>query len=172
MKLPGLLHAMVLRSLHARAIIRSIDVSGASRLPGVVAVITAADLQDLDVHMPTRSSIDDVDLTPPRHPVLASDKACYVGQAVALVIAEDPYTAADALEQLLVDYEVLTAVTDPYQAMEEGATIVHSDMGSNVSLRTVSQGGDLDAAFAQADHVVRQTYQVQRLAPPPWNRAV
>ena len=167
MKLPGLLHAVVLRSLHAHAIIRSIDVSGASRLPGVVAVITAADIQDLDVHMPTRSSIDDVDLTPPRHPVLASDKVCYVGQAVALVVAEDPYTAADALEQVLVDYEVLPAVTDPYQAMEEGAAVIHPDLGSNVSLRTVSEGGDLDAAFAQADHVVRQTYQVQRLAPAP-----
>ena len=167
MKLPGILHAVVLRSIHAHAIIRSIDVGAASRLPGVVAVITAADIQDLDVHMPTRSSIDDVELTPPRHPVLASDKVCYVGQAVALVIAEDPYTAADALDQLLVDYEVLPAVTDPYQAMEEGAAVIHSDMGSNVSLRTVSEGGDLDAAFAQADHVVRQTYQVQRLAPAP-----
>jgi len=158
---------VVLRSLHAHATIRSIDVSGANRLPGVVAVITAADIQDLDVHMPTRSSIDDVELTPPRHPVLASDKVCYVGQAVALIIAEDPYTAADALEQVLVDYEVLPAVTDPYQAMEEGAAVIHSDLGSNVSLRTVSEGGDLDAAFAQADHVVRQTYQVQRLAPAP-----
>ncbi|HIM63255.1 MAG TPA: xanthine dehydrogenase family protein molybdopterin-binding subunit [Dehalococcoidia bacterium] len=167
MKLPGLLHAVVLRSLHAHATIRSIDVSGANRLPGVVAVITAADIQDLDVHMPTRSSIDDVELTPPRHPVLASDKVCYVGQAVALIIAEDPYTAADASEQVLVDYEVLPAVTDPYQAMEEGAAVIHSDLGSNVSLRTVSEGGDLDAAFAQADHVVRQTYQVQRLAPAP-----
>ena len=167
MKLPGLLHTVVLRSLHAHATIRSIDVSGANRLPGVVAVITAADIQDLDVHMPTRSSIDDVELTPPRHPVLASDKVCYVGQAVALIIAEDPYTAADALEQVLVDYAVLPAVTDPYQAMEEGAAVIHSDLGSNVSLRTVSEGGDLDAAFAQADHVVRQTYQVQRLAPAP-----
>ena len=167
MKLPGLLNAVVLRSLHAHATIRSVDVSGANRLPGVVAVITAADIQDLDVHMPTRSSIDDVELTPPRHPVLASDKVCYVGQAVALIIAEDPYTAADALEQVLVDYEVLPAVTDPYQAMEEGAAVIHSDLGSNVSLRTVSEGGDLDAAFAQADHVVRQTYQVQRLAPAP-----
>ncbi|MCH8296745.1 MAG: xanthine dehydrogenase family protein molybdopterin-binding subunit [Chloroflexi bacterium] len=167
MKLPGLLHAVVLRSPHAHAAIRSIDVSAATRLPGVVAVFTATDIQDLAVHMPTRTNIDDVDLTPPRHPVLASGKVCYVGQAVAVVIAEDSYTAADALEQIGVDYEVLTAVTDPYQAMEEGAVVVHSDLGSNVSLRTVSAGGDLDAAFAQADHVVRQTYQVQRLAPAP-----
>ncbi|MEE8465291.1 MAG: xanthine dehydrogenase family protein molybdopterin-binding subunit [Dehalococcoidia bacterium] len=167
MKLPGLLHASVLRSPHAHASIRSIDTTAASRQPGVVAVITAADIQDLAVHMPTRTSIEDVDLSPPRHPVLASDKVCYVGQAVAVVIAEDPYMAADAMEQILVDYEVLSAVVDPYQAMEEDAVVVHSDLGSNVSLRTVSAGGDLDAAFAQADHVVRQTYQVQRVAPAP-----
>ena len=167
MKLPGLLHAVVLRSLHAHAIIRSIDVSAASRLPGVVAVFTAADIEDLAVNMPTRTHIDDVDLSPPRHPVLASDKVCYVGQAVAVIVAEDPYTAADALEQVLVDYEILPAVIDPHRAMEEGATVIHPGLGSNVSLRTVSAGGDLDAAFAHADHVVRQTYQVQRLAPAP-----
>ncbi len=167
MKLPGLLHAVVLRSIHAHANIRSIDVSAAGQLPGVVAVFTAADIQDLAVEIPTRTNTGADEFNPPRHPVLASDKVCYVGQAVAVVIAEDPYTAADALEQILVDYEVLPAVIDPYQAMEEGAMVVHPDLGSNVSLRTLSSGGDLDAAFAQAEHVVRQTYQVQRLAPAP-----
>ena len=167
MKLPGLLHAVMLRSIHAHAVIRSIDVSAASRLAGVVAVFTAADIQDLAVVIPTRTDTGADEFNPPRHPVLASDKVCYVGQTVAVVIAEDPYTAADALEHILVDYEILPAVIDPYQAMEEGATVVHSDLGSNVSLRTYSGGGDLDAAFAQADHVVRQAYQVQRLAPAP-----
>jgi carbon-monoxide dehydrogenase large subunit len=86
---------------------------------------------------------------------------------VAVVIAEDPYSAADALEQILVDYETLPAVIDPDQATEEAAIVVHSDLGSNVSLRTLNAGGDLNAAFSQAKHVVRQTYQVQRLAPAP-----
>ena len=167
MKLPGLLHALVLRSPHAHAGIRSIDVSAASRLPGVVAVITAVDLQDLNAVIPTRTSTDADDLTPPRHPILASDKVCYVGQAVAVVIAEDQYAAADAMEHVRVDYEILPAVIDPHHAIEEGAAIVHPDLGSKVSLRTVNAGGDLDAAFAQADHVLRQTYQVQRLAPAP-----
>ena len=167
MKLPGLLHAVVLRSPHAHATIRSIDASAASRLPGVVAVFTAADIQDLAVQIPTRTNTGADEFNPPRHPVLAFDKVCYVGQAVAVVIAEDLYTAADALEQISVDYELLPVVTDPSQAMEEGALIVHPDLGSNVSLRTVSAGGDLDAAFAQAEHVVRQTYHVQRLAPAP-----
>jgi len=166
-KLPGLLHAAVLRSLHAHANVRSIDASGASRLPGVVAVFTAADIQDLAVEIPTRTNTGADEFNPPRHPILASDKVCYVGQAVAVVIAEDPYSAADALEQILVDYETLPAVIDPDQATEEAAIVVHSDLGSNVSLRTLNAGGDLNAAFSQAKHVVRQTYQVQRLAPAP-----
>ena len=165
--LPGLLHAVVLRSLHAHANIRSIDVSAASRMPGVVAVFTAADIQDLAVEIPTRTNTGADEFNPPRHPVLASDKVCYVGQAVAVVIAEDAYTAADALEEIGVDYKVLPTMIDPYEAMEEGAMVVHPDVGSNISLRTLSAGGDLDAAFAQAEHVVRQTYQVQRLAPTP-----
>ena len=167
MTLPGLLHAVVLRSLHAHAVIRSIDVSAASRLPGIVAVFTAADIQELAVQIPTRTNTGADEFNPPRHPLLASDKVCYVGQAVAVVIADDPYIAADALEQILVDYEVLPAVIDPYEAMEDGASIIHSDLGSNVALRTINAGGELDAAFAQAEHVVRQTYQVQRLAPAP-----
>jgi carbon-monoxide dehydrogenase large subunit len=167
MKLPGLLNAVVLRSLHAHANIRSIDVSAATRVPGVVAVFTAADIQDLAVEIPTRTNTGADEFSPPRHPLLASDKVCYVGQAVAVLIAEDIYTAADALEQIVVDYEILPALMDPYEALDPGAMIIHPDLGSNVSLRTLNGGGDLDAAFAQADHVVRQTYQVQRLAPAP-----
>ena len=167
MKLPGLLNAVVLRSLHAHANIRSIDVSAANRVPGVVAVFTAADIQDLAVEIPTRTNTGADEFNPTRHPLLASDKVCYVGQAVAVLIAEDIYTAADALDQIVVDYEILPALTDPYEALEPGAMIIHPDQVSNVSLRTVNGGGDLDGAFAQADHVVRQTYQVQRLAPAP-----
>ena len=167
MKLPGLLNAVVLRSLHAHANIRSIDVSAANRVPGVVAVFTAADIQDLAVEIPTRTNTGADEFNPTRHPLLASDKVCYVGQAVAVLIAEDIYTAADALDQIVVDYEILPALTDSYEALEPGAMIIHPDQGSNVSLRTVNGGGDLDGAFAQADHVVRQTYQVQRLAPAP-----
>jgi carbon-monoxide dehydrogenase large subunit len=167
MKLPGLLNAVVLRSIHAHANIRSIDVSAATRLPGVVAVFTAADIQDLAVEIPTRDNTGADEFSPPRHPILASDKVCYVGQAVAVLIAEDIYTAADALEQIVVDYEILPAIADPYKAMEESSVVIHPDQPSNISLRTLNGGGDLDAAFAQADHVVSQTYHVQRVAPAP-----
>lgn len=167
MKLPGLLHAVVLRSPHAHANIRGITTDAASRLPGVVSVITSRDLQELSANIPTRASTDADELKPPAHPVLATDKACYVGQAVAIVVADDEYAAVDALEHIEVDYEILPAVVDPLEALADGAPLLHEDLGSNLSLRTVNSGGDLDAAFALADHAVKQSYTVQRLAPAP-----
>ena len=167
LKLPGLLHAAVLRSPHAHATIESIDATTASQRPGVVAVITADDITGIASHLPTRAATDADELGPPRHPVLASGKVCYVGQPVAVVVGEDQYTAGDALEEILVDYRVLPAVIDPVEAAKDGAPVVHEDLGSNVSLQTVNSGGDLDAAFQAADHIVTQTYEVQRLAPAP-----
>ncbi len=167
MQLPGMLHALVLRSPHAHAVVRSIDASAATALPGVVAVITADDLQDLTEQLPTRLSSEANEINPPRHPVLATGKVCYVGQAVAVVVAEDVYTAGDALELIAVDYELLPAVVDPMQSRQAGALVIHPDLGSNVCLRTVNEGGDVDAAFASADRVVSERYRVQRLAPAP-----
>lgn len=104
---------------------------------------------------------------PPEHPVLARDKVCYVGQPIAIVVAETPYAARDALDLIEVDYAPLPAVIDPLVAMQPGTPVVHAELGSNRVLQVTSAGGDLEAAFAQADHVVRQQYQVQRLAPAP-----
>ena len=167
MQLPGMLHALVLRSPHAHAVLRSIDTTAAAAMPGVAAVITARDLSGLAAQLPTRLSSEVDDIAPPRHPVLAEGKVCYVGQAVAIVVAEDIYTAADALERIVVDYELLPSIVDPSQALEAGAPVVHEYLGSNVCLRTVNSGGDIDAAFASADRVVSQRYRVQRLAPAP-----
>src|SRR5918996_3455285 len=167
LKLPGMLHASVLRSPHAHAIIRSIDTAAASSLTGVVSVITAAELAGAVRNVPTRENTDADELRPPEHPVLARDKVCYVGQPVAIIVAEDPYLAHDALELVQVDYQPLPSVNDPLAATAADAPIVHPDLGTNMALHTINSGGDLDAAFAEADHVVRQRYQVQRLAPAP-----
>ena len=136
MQLPGMLHALVLRSSHAHAVLRSIDTTAAAAMPGVAAVITASDLSGLAAQLPTRLSSETDDIPPPRHPVLADGKVCYVGQAVAIVVAEDIYTAADALERIVVDYELLPSIVDPSQALEAGAPVVHEDLGSNICLRT------------------------------------
>ena len=167
LKLPGMLHASVLRSPHAHAIIRSIDTAAASSLTGVVSVITAAELAGAVRNVPTRENTDADELRPPEHPVLARDKVCYVGQPVAIIVAEDPYLAHDAMELVQVDYQPLPSVIDPLAATAADAPIVHPDLGTNMALHTINSGGDLDAAFAEADHVVRQRYQVQRLAPAP-----
>jgi aerobic carbon-monoxide dehydrogenase large subunit len=167
MKLPGLLHAAVLRSPHAHASIKSINVSAASSFSGVVTVITANDVEGVIGQVPTRREADADELHPPEHPVLANSKVCYVGQPVAIVVAQDPYSARDAMELVQVDYELLPPVLDPLEAMAESAPVVHPELGGNIALKTLNAGGDLAVAFAQADHVVSQRYQVQRLAPSP-----
>ncbi len=169
MNLPGLLHAAVLRSPHAHARIRSIDTSPASRLPGVVAVFTADDFAGVVETLPARYSggADADQLKPPPHPVLADGKVGYVGQAVAIVVAEDPQTALEGTELVVVDYELLPTLVDAVEAAEDSAPLLHEELGSNVALRTVNAGGDLDAAFEQADRVVEQRYHVQRVAPAP-----
>ena len=166
MTLPGMLHALIVRSPHGHARIRGIDALAAAALPGVVAVITARDIEEV-AQLPTRESSDADEMHPPRHPALALEKACYAGQPVAIVLAESIYAAEDAVELLHIDYEVLPAVIDPLEANSENAPVIHEHLGSNVVLRTVNAGGDLDEAFDSADCVIRQQFDVQRLAPAP-----
>ncbi len=163
---PGLLHALVIRSPHGHARIGGIDASAALSLPGVAAVITAGDIE-ADARIPTREASDADELRPPRHPALAADKACYAGQPVAIVLADSIYAAQDAAELVDIDCEILPAVIDPREAQSENAPVIHEQFGSNVVLRTVNAGGDLDGAFAGADRVISQRFDVQRLAPAP-----
>jgi len=105
--LTGMLHVAVLRSPHPHARIRSLDVAKARILPGVVTVLTAKDIEGVLQHVPTGISVyattfDKIEA--PEHPVLARDKVCYVGQPVAMVVAQDSYLAQDALELIQVDY--------------------------------------------------------------------
>jgi aerobic carbon-monoxide dehydrogenase large subunit len=168
--LPDMLHAAVLRSPYAHARIRGVDLSAARTLPGVVAVLTGADIAGVLPDIPTRAmagerAVDE--LRPPEHPLLATAKVCYVGQAVAVVVAHDPYVARDAVERIGVDYEPLSPVLDPDEALRDDAPIIHEVLGTNMALRVRQHAGDLDGAFARAEHVIRQRYMVPRLAPAP-----
>ena len=168
--LPNMLYASVLRSFHAHALIRSIDVSAARSLPGVVAVLTGEDIAGEVKDLPTLAmkggwAVDE--MSPMGHPVLAKTKVCYVGQPVAVVVAQERYLARDAVEFIQVDYEPLPPVLDPFAAIQEGATPIHQELGTNLGLRINYGGGNLEAAFAQADRVIQQRYHVQRLAPVP-----
>src|SRR4029450_7377337 len=111
--LPDMLHAAVLRSQHAHARLRGVEVSAARALSGGVAVLIGAEIAGVLPGIPTRAMTGEraVDtLQAPEYPLLAHDKVCYVGQPIAVVVARDPYVAKDAVELITVDYEPLVPV--------------------------------------------------------------
>ena len=174
--LPGMLHVAVLRSIHAHALINSVDTAAARSSPGVALVLTSKDIAGVLRDVPSGDGIydDKVEhIEAPQHPVLARNKVCYVGQPVAMVAAETSYQARDALELIQVDYEMLPPVVDTINAANELGIPIHEETGTNVGIRVRHSGGDLDSAFAQADRIVSGSYHVQRLAPSPMeNRGV
>ncbi|MBA3792158.1 MAG: xanthine dehydrogenase family protein molybdopterin-binding subunit, partial [Rubrobacter sp.] len=132
-KLPGMLHMSVLRSPFAHAKITHLDVSDALEQPGVVAAFTGNDLAELwKAPMPCAWPVTE-DIKMPDHWPLAKDEANFMGDAVAVVIASDRYTAQDALEFIVVDYEPLEVVLNMEDALKEDAPLVHEDMGTNQS---------------------------------------
>jgi len=162
--LPGMLHMAILRSPLAHAKILSIDSTAATDLTGVVAVITGADLEGFDLAwMPTLSGDTQA--------VLATDKVRFQGQEVAAVIAEDPYVAEDALALIVVDYEELPAITNPQQAMAEGASLIRDDKEGQTDNSVYHwEAGDkdlTDRAFADADIVVSLETHYPRSHPAP-----
>jgi len=163
--LPGLLEAAVLRSPHARARVRRVEVTAARALPGVVVVVTHADLGRFA--RPSPLLIPHAALTVPHTQLpLARDEVRYVGEAVAFVVAVDRYVAEDALDLIEVDYEPLPVVADLDGAREAKAS-VHADVPDNVAAHFVQQVGDVEAAFAQAAHVFREELRIDRGAAQP-----
>jgi aerobic carbon-monoxide dehydrogenase large subunit len=162
--LPGMLYGAILRSPYAHARIKSIDVSAATSLPKVVAVITGKDLEPLKLAwMPT--------LSQDTQAVLATDKVRFQGQEVAYVVAEDRYAARDALELIDVDYEILPAVVDPRKALEPGAPVIRDDKEGRTDNHIFDwesgDGAATDAVFAAADVVVKQDMFYPRSHPAP-----
>jgi aerobic carbon-monoxide dehydrogenase large subunit len=153
-KLPGLLHACFIRSPHAHAKLVSIDSKVAMVMPGVHAVITADDLPEPMRHnpMPTLVPNPAIAVARTQH-ALARDEVCYVGQPVAVVIADTRYIAEDAAAALIIHYDVLPAAADCRVAIEEGAASAHSDLDSNIVSTFRLAYGDIDGAFAAAAHV-------------------
>ncbi|TDV41868.1 xanthine dehydrogenase family protein molybdopterin-binding subunit [Actinophytocola oryzae] len=168
--LPGLLHMAVLRSPMAHARITSIDASGAREMPGVMAVFTGADLADVQGSLPCAWPITD-DMKSPNAPSIAVDTVNFAGEIVAIVVARSAYEAADALERIDVDYDELPVVLDMAAAVEDGADLVHADLGTNKSATWIfdsgeaGTGGDVEAAIGDAEVVIERTYRQQRLIP-------
>ena len=161
--LPGTTHAAFVRSPHAHARIRSIDTTRAQALRGVRAIYTGAQLAGAGVNgIPTAWLLPDIKT--PAHPPMAIDRVRYVGEAVAVVIADNAYVARDAAELVAVDYDVLPAVVDTATA-GKSSTLVHDDVPGNRCFHwTIGDAGATDAAFRSAAHIVRQQLVNNRLA--------
>jgi aerobic carbon-monoxide dehydrogenase large subunit len=164
-RLPNLLHAAILRSPHAHARIVSIDTTAARALPGVVGVFVGADVNEQCGAIPCAGGMPDQKM--PRHTALAGDRVYFVGQAVAVAVATDPYVARDAVDAIEVDYDPLPVVVDAEEAIVPGGPLTHPDLGTNVAYTHTMGGGDIDEAFRHADRIVKQRIVHQRLTPMP-----
>lgn len=163
---PGMCHAQIVRSPYAHATIKAIRTERARQMPGVVAVVTAQELAD--VELVYGHAVRD-------HPLIAVDRVRFAGEPVAAVVATDPLAAAEAAETIEVDYDELPFVTDPFDALREDAPVLHPAAGSagqhrgfkeaegprhpNVSSATRHRFGDVAAEFERADVVVQGEYE-------------
>jgi carbon-monoxide dehydrogenase large subunit len=155
-----LLHAVILRSSVAHGRIRSIETSAALRRPGVHGVITAADIGALIPTIPLRQESSPA-FKPFEQPVIAHDKVRYVGEPVAVVLAESGAAAEDALDAIVIEIESLPAVVESAAAAKNDILLFET-AGSNLALTLTGVLGDADAAFARAAYVRREHFKVQR----------
>jgi aerobic carbon-monoxide dehydrogenase large subunit len=150
--LPGMLHMVVLRSAYPHAKIISINTDAAKSIKGVVAVVTGPEL-------PERLNINAQVMFPnqkiPPHPVLARSAVHAPGTPVAAVVAESRAIAQDACNAIEVEYQALPSIQNAEDALKPGAPLAREELDSNICYTAVKKGGDVDKAFAQAEHIVR-----------------
>lgn len=156
--IPGQLWMRVVRSTQAHGRIRSIETSGALAIGGVRCVLTGADVSQIEL-IPLRLPFDGLGLEKALQPVLAQDRVRYVGEPIAIVLAEDPYIAEDAAELIEVDIEPMDAVVDMFEAIESGSLW---PKGTNEICVLEKGYGDIEAAFAAAAHIVRAKVRIGR----------
>jgi len=162
--LPGMVHAVMLRSPHAHARIKSVDSSRAKRAPGVIAVFTGKEVTGLNA-MPCAWLLPNSGLKIATYSCAACDVARYVGDIIGVVVAETAYQAQDAAELVDIDYEPLPAVVDPVAATKAGAPQLHANVPNNEAFLWNLAGGDVDAAFKSAEVVLKERIVQQRLIP-------
>ena len=165
LKLAGMTHAAFVRSPHANAKIRKIDTSKASKAPGVVAIFTGKDMTGVN-SLPCGWLLPELKI--PAHMPLASDAARYVGDPVAIVIAESQSAASDAADLVAVDWEVLRSVTATEQATAKGSVQIHEVAPDNVAFKwQIGDAAATDAAFKSAAVTVKKRIVNQRLVANP-----
>jgi len=166
MKRPGMAHMAFIRSQYAHARIEDIDTAAAEAEDGVVAVYTWEDLEAAGVPGKIPRVYRVPDMQEPPHRVLAEDRVRYQGKPVAVVVAEDRYTANNAADLISVDYDPLESVIDPKEAMSEGAPTLHEEAPDNVCFDwEIGDREGTEEAFEAADHTFEFTFENQRLAP-------
>ena len=165
MSLPGMVWMAVVRSPYAHAGITSVDVTPALAHRGVIAAFSGDDLADeWEASLPC-AWLPTEDTKQPNHRPLAVDKARYAGDGVAVIIAETRGEARDAAELVQVEYDPLPAVVDAERALEDGAPIVHDDLGTNRCYTWNLAAGEVEKEFANAEVTIKERYRQQRLIP-------
>ena len=163
-KLQGLLYGKVLRSPHAHARITRLDVAAAVKLPGVVRVITGADIAArCKPYVGVLKHIKGMQ-SAPQLP-LAVEVARWQGEPVAMVVAQTRALAEDAMQLIEVDYDPLPAVTNIETALNAATPVIHPSLGSNLCVERIIDNGEVDDIFAAADHVVEATFTTGRHSP-------
>ena len=161
--LPDMAHVAFVRSSFAHAKILSIDCAAARALPGVIAIWTAADIlphvseNKLRVALPSPAFRQELD-----RPILVEDEVVHVGEPIVMIVACDRYVAEDAASMVMVDYDPLPAVSDCVAALEPGAPTAHSASPHNLCAQFDFNFGDVDAAFAKAAHIFKETLTQHR----------
>jgi len=158
----GTLHLSMLRSPYAHARVLSVDTSEAESLDGVVAVVTGADVADLIP--PFAADYERPGFKISHRPALATDTVRFVGDGVALVLAENAYVAEDAIGLIYVEYVPLPAVADVEEALQPDAPRIHEDLEDNIFLTGGNKTDGFDAVFQSADHVFRERFRINRVA--------
>src|SRR5213593_4126119 len=172
--LPGMLHAAFLRSPHAHAVVKMIHTAAAAAAPGVARVFTFGDLDRWMKPLPLFGAVPaglaavvEFEVRQAPQWALCRDRARYVGEIVAMVLAGSRAQAEDAVNLIEVDWEPLPPVVDMVRAAEPGSPLVHPEWGTNVGVGFTHSIGDADRAFARADAVVSETFHVQRYVGMP-----
>ena len=166
--LPGICHCSVFRSPHAHARIRSLDVAAAKAAPGVLAVIIAIDLKKAGFgELPVPGGLKRGNGEPqymPHYPILAEDRVRWVGDCIALVVAESAAQAADAVQLIAVDFEVLPSVTSTAAATAASAPRVWDDCANNICfVERIGNNEAVDASFAKADRIIKHNFEISRV---------
>src|SRR5262245_25558035 len=159
-QLPGMLHAVIVRSPEAHAAITSIDSSAALEREGVVAVLTGEDMAgDFVAPLAMVWAPPGVEINTPEHWPLKRGQGKHGGDPVAVVVATSRHIAVDAAEDVIVEYDPKTVVVDPEAALEEGSPLVWEQFGTNRIHEWAVAGGDIDAQLAEADVLVEHRFE-------------